>query len=114
MSYYQYQGTSQPTYTNDAAGQYHPYQPQQPPKRHVTRKSGTIKSQDWESDNTNGHAAESSRSRKEELSISPKAASSAIQRFLALQIMEQGFERAEVAAMVRFETEVVACASRVL
>ncbi|OCB84445.1 hypothetical protein A7U60_g8431 [Sanghuangporus baumii] len=109
MSYYQYSSTSQPIYTDGVSQQFQQqeqFQPQQ--SRRVTRKSGTIKSHDWESDNTNGYASGPSKSRKEELNLSPKAVSSAMWRFLALRVMEEGFERAEVAAMVRFEVEAVA------
>ena len=49
-------------------------------------------------------------SKASEIAVSPYVVSNAMQRFLALRVREEGFERAEVPAMVRFETEVVACA----
>ncbi|EJD01062.1 uncharacterized protein FOMMEDRAFT_169257 [Fomitiporia mediterranea MF3/22] len=80
-------------------------QPQSNVAHSFTRKTGAIRSRDWEPDMAKPG---SSRLRREIPFMSASVASSTINRFLAIRVREEGFERAETAALVRLEMEVTA------
>lgn len=110
MSQHAYPPTHQMSFAEYQRYQQQQQQQNSKPARH---RAGATKSRDWESD-TGAQAGPSNSKEKtiDASAVSPAVASSVIRRFLATRLSEEGFERAESAALLRLEVEVVACTSR--